>query len=206
MYFTHLPDWEMKQSNQTSLTHLVGVVAPPPLAVFFRSIQNAKESDLRHIGNLFYILYGHFYEKNGGTTILGSRISRQTQRMRGVVATFFIFWHLRSPFWKILWSWNLQNMFELSFFFCISKQPCEISIFRTFEIFEFSPVFHEKSQLSGFALLYDDITMDDLAYFTRFGMYGWMSFICNPSMCLYGKQFNFYFLAFLAQKRNKKHN
>ena len=41
-------------------------------------------------------------------------------------ATFFSFWNFESPFWTKnickLWSWNLQNMFELSFFFCISKK------------------------------------------------------------------------------------
>ena len=57
----------------------------------------------------------------------------------GVVATFFFlilfFWHFKSPFWKnicILWSWNLQNLFELSFSFYIGKKPGEIPIFRTF--------------------------------------------------------------------------
>ena len=39
-----------------------GVVATPPY-VFFRSLQIAEESDLGHIGNLFYILFGHFGEK-----------------------------------------------------------------------------------------------------------------------------------------------
>ena len=31
-----------------------------------------------------------------------------------------------------LWSWNIQNMFELSFSSCISKKNDEITIFRTF--------------------------------------------------------------------------
>ena len=34
----------------------------PPYG-FSRSLQNAKESVLGHIGNLFYILYDHFDEK-----------------------------------------------------------------------------------------------------------------------------------------------
>ena len=38
----------------------------PPLTVFSRSLQNAKESDLGHISNLFYILCGHFDEKKLG--------------------------------------------------------------------------------------------------------------------------------------------
>ena len=32
----------------------------------------------------------------------------------------------------ILWCWNLQNTLELQFYFCISKNPGEILIFRTF--------------------------------------------------------------------------
>ena len=48
------------------------VATPPPLTVFSRLLQNAKESDLGHIGNLFYILCGHFDGKKiGGTTLPG---------------------------------------------------------------------------------------------------------------------------------------
>ena len=77
--------------------------------------------------NLFYILCGHFHEKKiGGTTLPGV----------GVDATFSVFRHFNSPFWKknicTLWCLNLQNMLELPFSFCISKKPGEILIFRTF--------------------------------------------------------------------------
>ena len=34
------------------------------------------------MGNLFYILCGHFDGKNGGTTLPGGRVSRQNQRVR----------------------------------------------------------------------------------------------------------------------------
>ena len=37
-----------------------------PLTVLSWSLKNAKESDLGHIGNLFYILCGHFDEKKIG--------------------------------------------------------------------------------------------------------------------------------------------
>ena len=37
-----------------------------PFTVFSRSLQNGKESDLGHIGNLFYILCGHFDENKLG--------------------------------------------------------------------------------------------------------------------------------------------
>ena len=50
------------------------------LAVFF---SRAKESDLGHLSNLFYTLFGHFDEKNGGTTVPEGRVSRQSQRVRG---------------------------------------------------------------------------------------------------------------------------
>ena len=48
---------------------------------------------------------------------------------------------------------KLKLMFELSFFFCISKKkPGDISIFRNFienfGDFLISPIFHEKSQVS----------------------------------------------------------
>ena len=34
-----------------------------PLTVCLRQHKKAKESDPRHLGHLFYILYGHFDEK-----------------------------------------------------------------------------------------------------------------------------------------------
>ena len=55
----------------------------PPLRFFFQSLQNAKESDLGHKGNLFYILCGHSDEKNGGTTLPVGRVSRQRVRGEG---------------------------------------------------------------------------------------------------------------------------
>ena len=51
----------------------------------------AKESYQGHIGNLFYILCGHFHEKkkkNEGTTLPGGRVSRQSQRVMGLLQPF----------------------------------------------------------------------------------------------------------------------
>ena len=44
-----------------------------------------------YTGNVLYILCGHFHEKNGGTTLPWDRVSRQSQRVKGVDATFFSF-------------------------------------------------------------------------------------------------------------------
>ena len=46
-------------------------------------LQNAKESYLGHISNLFYILCGHFAEKKWGTTLPRDRVNRQSERVRG---------------------------------------------------------------------------------------------------------------------------
>ena len=55
-----------------------------PLTVFSRSPQNAKESDLGHIGNLFNILCGHFDEKKiEGTTLPGGRVTRPEDEWGG---------------------------------------------------------------------------------------------------------------------------
>ena len=55
----------------------------------------------------------------------------------------------------ILWYWNLQNMFELSFAFCISKKPDQILIFRSFMVkCWISPIFRKISQFSCLAFLW----------------------------------------------------
>ena len=55
-----------------------------PPSSFPRSLLNAKESYQGPIiGNLFYILCSHFREKNGGTTLPGGRVSRQSMRIGG---------------------------------------------------------------------------------------------------------------------------
>ena len=62
---------------------------PPPLSIFFLPHKNAKATDPGHLGNLFYILCGQFDEKKiGGTPKDGGRVSRQSPRVRGVVATY----------------------------------------------------------------------------------------------------------------------
>ena len=57
---------------------------------FSWSLQNAKESELEHIGNLFYILCGHFNEKNGVPPYPG--VGQDVKvGVRRVVATSLIF-------------------------------------------------------------------------------------------------------------------
>ena len=43
-----------------------GLLQPPPPKVFSPLHKNAKATDPRHLGNLFYILCGHFDEKIRG--------------------------------------------------------------------------------------------------------------------------------------------
>ena len=71
-------------------------------------------------------------KKNWGYHLTRGRVSRQSLR---VVATFFTFLKCYVAILKnicILCSWNLQNMFKLSFSFCINKNIGDIPIFRTF--------------------------------------------------------------------------
>ena len=64
-----------------------------PITVFTRSLQNTKVNYLGHIyiGNLFYILCGHFDEKKWGTTLPGGKGKPSKSEGEGVVATIFIF-------------------------------------------------------------------------------------------------------------------
>ena len=102
-----------------------GVVSTP-LQFFSSSFKTLKESYQGHLGNLFYILCGHFHEKKiGGTTLPGGRVSRQSQRVRGLMQPFQVLENRKIAILKnicILWRWNLQKMLELPFFFCISKK------------------------------------------------------------------------------------
>ena len=99
---------------------------PPPLTFFFRSLQNAKESDLRYMGNLFYNLSCNFDEKNGGGEHLTwGRVTCQSQRVGAVVTTFFfIFCHFESPFWTISDTMKLKLTEHLLLLFssCTNKR------------------------------------------------------------------------------------
>ena len=69
-----------------------GGLLQPPLTVFLRSLKNAKESYQGHLGNLFYILCGHFHEKKMGVPPYpGGRVSCQSQRVRGGWCNHFSF-------------------------------------------------------------------------------------------------------------------
>ena len=57
---------------------------PPPVTVCLRQHKNAKESDPGHLGHFFYILCGHFDEKNPGIPPEDwGRVSRQSSKVRG---------------------------------------------------------------------------------------------------------------------------
>ena len=61
----HLGKFEKKSIPlNPRLTKRCGYNPPPPLG-FSQPLQNAKESNLRHIDNLFNIFSGHFDEKKG---------------------------------------------------------------------------------------------------------------------------------------------
>ena len=71
------------------------------------------------------------WKKIGGTTLPGGRVSRQSQRVGGLMQPLKT---LIRHFEKYLHTMmlNLQNMLELPSSFWISKQPGEILVFRTF--------------------------------------------------------------------------
>ena len=74
-------------------------------------------------------------KKNEDTTLPGDRVSRQSQRVRGVDATFSVFTKQKiRHFEKYLHAMMLKLTAHVgsTIFFCISKKPGEILIFRTF--------------------------------------------------------------------------
>ena len=77
-------------------------------------------------------------KKIGSTTLPGGRVSRQSQRVRGVDATFFSFKKtLIRHFEKYLHTMILKltehvGITTFLLYICISKKPGEILIFRTF--------------------------------------------------------------------------
>ena len=74
-------------------------------------------------------------KKIGGATLPGGRVSRQSQRVRGVDATFSVFRKQKIPhFEKYLHAMMLKltEQVGITILFCISKKPGEILIFRTF--------------------------------------------------------------------------
>ena len=52
------------------------VTTPTPVADFSLWLQNQKESDLSHLGDLSNIPCGHFDGKIGGTTLPGGKPSK----------------------------------------------------------------------------------------------------------------------------------
>ena len=100
----------------------------PPLAMFFLSPQNQKESNQSHLVNLKYILFPVISMKKSG--VPPGEVSRQRWRVRGGC-------HLRKvkvailKILLIVWSWNLLCITNAISFSSKSK-PDEIPIFRTF--------------------------------------------------------------------------
>ena len=132
-----------------------GVVATP-LTVFPRSLSNAKEIYQGHIGNLFYILCGHFHEKNWGCHLTRFRVSRQSQRMRegGCCNLFSFKKKIIRHFEKYLHTMMLKLTEHVGItIFLLYKQKNTVKFWysellqRNFEFFEFSPIFHKKIEI-----------------------------------------------------------
>ena len=94
-------------------------------------------------------------KKIGGTTLPGGRVSRQSQRMMGVDATFSV---LRKHKFAILKKKKYLHTMMLiltehagiTISLLYKQKPGEILIFRTLlQNFEFSPILRKKSQFSS---------------------------------------------------------
>ena len=116
-------------AKNLTLVFLRGWLPPPnglsPIA------PKRKQSDPGHLSNLFYILCGHFDEKNPGSPPnTGGRVSRQSPRVRGWLPPETI---LSRHFEKYLHDMDLKltehvrNTISLLY-----KQNTEIPIFGTF--------------------------------------------------------------------------
>ena len=127
--------------NETWKSYLTLVLPrgwlPLPSRFFPCRPKTKKESDLSHLGNLFYILCGHFNEKNGGSTLPGARVSRQSRWVWGGGGGNHLTIentrtlknrHFEKKF-LLVWSWNLLCMLEMSFPSFMSQKPGEIPIF-----------------------------------------------------------------------------
>ena len=115
------------------------------------SIAPKSKTKSKNLSNLFYILCSHFDEKIRGYPLSGGRVSRKSPRAREVVPTWNYF---KSQFWKkkicMIWTNNLQNMFETVFPFFKSKNRVKFRYFTPFsEKKKFWPIFHCKSTFLG---------------------------------------------------------
>ena len=81
-------------------------------------------------------------KKNGGTTLPGGRVSRQSQKVRGWLQPFsFFFWYFKSPFWKIYAYYDAETYrtcLNCRFPSVYAKKP------------GFSPVLYEKIAIFRF--------------------------------------------------------
>ena len=102
--------------------HLPRVGGYHPLMICHRTHQNAKQSDPGHLSNLFYILWVILMKTIRWYTLTRGRVSRQSPKVRGV---WLPHENILSPHFEknicMIWTLNLQNMFETPFPFFISK-------------------------------------------------------------------------------------
>ena len=146
--------------------HLLEQFSLPP--------RKQQESDQSHLGNVNYILCGHFDKKIGGTPFRWGKVSRHRRRVTGGGC------HLRKFEVAILknicmlCSWNLQSMLESPFPFFISQKPGEIPIFRTFLAkFSIFSIFAYISLKIGYFELDDDYDVTVTSYLGR-----WYLLVC----------------------------
>ena len=140
------------------------------------SPQNQKESDLSHLGNLLYIIRGHFYEKQiGGTSLPGAGVRRQSQWVPGWLPPS----HCKISILKkylLVWSWNVPIlcMLEMLFPSFISKQPGEIPIFGKNSDLKknFAYVFWKSAIFDVRPCFMTSLWCHTLDVCTYFGMYG----------------------------------
>ena len=134
-----------------------------PLRLFSPSLQNAKEKDLGLIDNLFYILCGHFDEKtNGGTTLPGGRVSRQSQRVRGWFLIFFDI--LSRHFEKYLHTMKLKltEHVWIVIFLLYKQKTGEIPVFSFFysKIFRFRHALWRHNYVAPWLIVLILVCMD----------------------------------------------
>ena len=89
----------------------------------------AKESDLGHISSLVYIIFGHFDAKNEGTTLPGSRVSRQSQRVRGGYNFFSSSYKQKQKTFKFRYSELLKRNFG-----CFSQKIANFQVNHVYDV------------------------------------------------------------------------
>ena len=104
------------------------------------SLQNAKESDLGHLSNLFKNLWFILMKILVVPPYSGGSVCRQSQRMKGLMEPSSIKNHHIQKIICLVWFWIFKYIYVRNFISFFSKQKhVEILIFRIFsEIFNSS--------------------------------------------------------------------